>query len=178
MRKKWQQQMSLMPPQIDHPQAAELEAISRIINSNPTICERVLQDLCRGRSVARRGANGMSAEQVLRSGIVKMLFGFSYPDLAFHMIDSQCIRRFCHIGIADKGFKKSALNRNIKALAAETWQSINQDIIGYANDTKIEKGREVRIDCTVVESNIHPPTDSSLLWDAVRVLTRLLHRAK
>jgi IS5 family transposase len=50
--------------------------------------------------------------------------------------------------------------------------------IQYADDEKIEKGRQVRIDCTVVESNIHEPTDSSLLWDSVRVLTRLLHRAK
>ncbi|SHK33874.1 hypothetical protein SAMN02745216_03303 [Desulfatibacillum alkenivorans DSM 16219] len=43
---------------------------------------------------------------------------------------------------------------------------------------KIEAGREIRIDCTVVESNIHPPTDSTLLWDAVRVLTRLLTMAR
>lgn len=170
--------MSLMPAQIDHPQAAELEAISRIIDNNSTICERVMQDLCKGRPASRRGANGMSAEQVLRAAIVQMLFGFSYQDLAFHMVDSQCIRRFCHIGIADKGFKKSALNRNIKALSAETWQAVNQNLIGYANDQKIEKGREVRIDCTVVESNIHPPTDSTLLCDAVRVLTRFLQRAK
>ncbi len=94
------------------------------------------------------------------------------------MVDSQSIRRFCQIGIADKGFKKSVLNKNIKALSEKTWQAVNQDLIGYANDRKIEKGRQVRIDCTVVESNIHPPSDSSLLWDSVRVLTRLLHRAK
>jgi len=178
MRKKWEQQMPLMPPKIDHPQADELEAISRIINSKPTICDHVLQDLCKGRPTSRSGARGMSADQVLRAAIVKSLFGFTYKELAFHMVDSQSIRRFCQIGIADKGFKKSVLNKNVKALSEKTWQAINQDLIGYANDRKIEKGRQVRIDCTVVESNIHQPSDSSLLWDAVRVLTRLLHRAK
>ena len=47
-------------------------------------------------------------------------------------------------------------------------------MLGYAKEKKIEKGRKVRIDCTCVESNIHPPTDSNLLWDCVRVLTRLM----
>ena len=170
--------MPLMPPKIDHPQADELEAISRIINSKPTICDHVLQDLCKSSSTVKSGARGMSADQVLSAAIVKSLFGFTYKELAFHMVDSQSIRRFCQIGIADKGFKKSVLNKNIKALSEKTWQAINHDLIGYANDQKIEKGRQVRIDCTVVESNIHQPSDSSLLWDAVRVLTRLLRRAK
>lgn len=171
--------MSLMPPKFDHPQANELEAISRIINNKPTICGYVMQDLCKGQTaVTRRGAHGMSAEQVLRAAIVKMLFGFTYQQLAFHMVDSKSIRRFCQIGIADKGFKKSVLNKNIKALSERTWRAINYDLTGYAKDQKIEKGRQVRIDCTVVESNIHPPSDSSLLYDAVRVLTRLLHSAK
>ena len=170
--------MPLMPPKIDHPQANELEAINRIINNKSTICDHVMQDLCKGCPTVRSGAKGMSADQVLRAAIVKSLFGFTYKELAFHIVDSQSIRRFCQIGIADKGFKKSVLNKNIKALSEKTWQAVNQDLIGYANDRKIEKGRQVRIDCTVVESNIHPPSDSSLLWDSVRVLTRLLHRAK
>jgi IS5 family transposase len=179
MRKKRQKQMPLMPTEIDHPQAYELEAISRIINAKPTICDFVMQDLSRRRPAAvKSGASGMTAEQVLRSAIVKTLFGFTYQELAFHIIDSQSIRRFCQIGIADKGFKKSVLNKNIKALSDSTWQAVNQGLIDYAKDQKIEKGRKVRIDCTVVESNIHPPSDSSLLWDAVRVLSRLLHKVK
>jgi transposase, IS5 family len=171
--------MPLMPTEIDHPQAYELEAISRIINEKPTICDSVMQDLSKGRpATVKSGASGMTAEQVLRAAIVKMLFGFTYQELAFHMIDSQSIRRFCQIGIADKGFKKSVLNKNIKALSDSTWQATNLSLIDYAKDQKIEKGRKVRIDCTVVESNIHPPSDSSLLWDAVRGLSRLLHKAQ
>ncbi len=140
-----------MPTEIDHPQAYELEAISRVINEKPTICDRVMQELSKGRpATGKSGASGMTAEQVLRAAIVKVLFGFTYQELAFHIIDSQSIRRFCQIGIADKGFKKSVLNKNIKALSDSTWQAVNQGLIDYAKDQKIEKGRKVRIDCTVV----------------------------
>ena len=178
MRKKWQQQMPLMDTEIDHPQAQELEAISKVIGDKPTMCEHVLQDLSKNRSTtAASGAHGMSADQVLRAAIVKILFGFTYVDLAFHLVDSKTIRRFCQIGIADKGFKKSVLNKNIKAISDKTWQLINKELVGYAKESDIEKGRQVRIDCTVVESNIHTPYDSTLLWDAVRVLTRLLYCA-
>jgi IS5 family transposase len=179
MREKWQKQMPLMHPITDHAQSKELKVISTIIDANPIICERVLQDLVKGKNIAhRQGANGMSAEQVLRSAIVKTLYNFSYKDLAFHLVDSQSLSWFCRIGIADKGFKKSALNKNIKAISATTWQMINTGLLGYAEEKKIEKGRKVRIDCTCVESNIHHPTDSSLLWDAVRVLTRLMEQCR
>jgi IS5 family transposase len=179
MRKKSKKQMPLMPTATDHPQAIELENISRILDANPTICDLAMQDLCViSKKANRSGARGMTADQVVRAAIVKQMLGFTYKELAFHIIDSNSIRRFMRIGIADKGFKKSVLNKNIKALSPQTWEAINAQIVQYSDDEKIEKGREVRIDCTVVESNIHEPTDSSLLWDSIRVLTRLLHRAK
>ena len=167
--------MPLMPQIKDHAQNKELEVISKIIDANSIICDHVLQDLNRDKNVAhRQGAHGMSAEQVLRSAIVKILFNFTYEELAFHLVDSHTMNWFCRIGIAEKGFKKSALNKNIKAISDTTWQMINTELLGYAKQKNIEKGREVRIDCTCVEANIHHPTDSSLLWDAVRVLTRLV----
>lgn len=175
MRKKSEKQLPLMPQVKDHSQSQELECISDILDSNPIIIEKVLQDLNKGKKFSRRkGANGMSAEQVLRSLIVKRLFGYSYEDLAFHIVDSQTLRRFCLIGIADKGFKKSALNKNIKTISDITLKEINDILALYASSEGIEKGREVRIDCTCVASDIHSPTDSSLLYDCVRVLTRLM----
>lgn len=177
MREKWQKQMPLMSHISDHAQCQELEMISRIIDANPTICSYILQDLNKGKVQAQRvGAKGMSADQVLRCAIIKTLFEFSYQELAFHIVDSHSLRWFCRIGIADEGFKKSALNRNIKFISDQTWEMINRDLLGYAKQEKIEKGRKVRTDCTCVESNIHSPTDSSLLWDAVRVLSRLIER--
>ena len=175
MREKWQKQMPLMPEIADHPQAQELQAIASIIGTKPTICTYALQDLSGSITDENNvGAKGMSADQVIRAAIVKSLFGFSYEALAFHMVDSQSIRSFCQIGIADKGFKKSVLQKNIKALSSETWEAIHREILGYAVENKIEKGRWTRIDCTVVESNIHEPSDSSLLFDCVRVFCRLM----
>jgi IS5 family transposase len=179
MRKKTKKQMPLMPEASDHPQAVELENISRILDANPTICDLAMQDLSEvSKKASRSGARGMTADQVVRAAIVKQMLNFTYKELAFHIVDSNSLRRFMRIGIADKGFKKSVLNKNVKALSPQTWEAINGQLVDYAEEEKIEKGRQVRIDCTVVESNIHEPTDSSLLWDSVRVLTRLLHRAK
>ena len=178
MRKKDQKQLPLMNKNIDHPRAFELQKISRILDENPIIYEWVLQDLVADKNPADTGAEGMSAEQVFRASIIKQMEGYSYEELAFHLIDSVSYRSFCRIGIADKGYKKSALCRNIKAISADTWESINRVFVAYGQDMKIEKGRESRIDCTVVSSNIHEPTDSNLLWDSVRVLTRMLKKAK
>lgn len=178
MRKKDQKQLPLMNKGIEHPHAVELQEISRIIDENPIINEWVLQDLVGDKKLTDTGAEGMSAEHVFRASIIKQMEGYSYEELAFHLIDSLSYRCFCRIGIADKGYKKSALCRNIKAISAETLEAINQILIAYGKDKKIEKGRESRIDCTVVSSNIHEPTDSSLLWDSVRVLTRMLEKAK
>jgi IS5 family transposase len=179
MREKHQKQMPLIDPPTGHPREKELEAISIVLDSTPTICEHVLQDLNKGKILkSRTGARGMTAEQVLRAAVVMRLFNFTYEDLAFHISDSRALRRFCRIGIADKGFKKSALNTNIKMISPQTWELISRDLLAYAKDEKIEKGRKARVDCTVVESNIHPPLDSVQLYDAVRVIARLLIKAR
>ena len=178
MRKKNQKQMPLMPCDIEHPRAKELDRISKILDSIPTITDMVLQDLTHGVKNHNTGAEGMSAEQVLRAAIIKQTEGFSYEELAFHLIDSRTYRNFCRIGLTHKGFKKSALCKNIKAISPSTWESINRLAVAYGDDKKIEKGKEARIDCTVVCSNIHDPSDSSLLWDSVRVLTKTLKKMK
>ena len=174
MREKCKKQLPLMNPTIDHPQARELEIISRILDQETTIVEMVHQDLCRNRTLRKTGANGMSAEQVIRAAIVKQMFGFSYELLPFHLADSISLRAFCRIGIADKCFKKSAIAKNIKRITAATWEKINRVLVDHGRQEKIEKGRQVRIDCTVVETNIHAPSDSTLLFDSVRVLARSL----
>ena len=179
MRKKQQKQMPLIEPASGHPQERELEIISQIIDRTPTICDYVLQDLNEGKVRKQNaGAQGMSADQVLRAAVVKQLYAFTYEQLAFHIDDSRALSRFCRIGIADKGFGKSALNANIKRISPDTWERISRDLLVQAKDENIDKGRKARIDCTVVESNIHKPFDSIQLFDSVRVLTRLLYKAR
>lgn len=178
MRKKARKQLPLMLTGIEHRHAEELKHMDRILSENSIINEWVLQDLQRDGVPKDTGAEGMTAEQVIRSAMIKKMEGFSYDELAFHLIDSVSYRGFCKIGIGDKGFKKSTLNTNIKKISDQTWEVINRVLLAEADSKGIEKGKESRIDCTVVESHIHAPSDSSLLWDGVRVLTRLLKRAE
>jgi IS5 family transposase len=174
MRKKNHEQMHLTPNSVEHPRAKELDQISQILDSMPIITDMVLQDLTHGGKNRTTGAQGMTAEQVLRAAIIKQSEGYSYEELSFHLADSQTYRNFCRIGITHKGFKKSALCKNIKAISPQTWEKIKDLTVAYGEDKKIEKGKQARIDCTVVCSNIHDPQDSNLLWDSVRVLTRIL----
>lgn len=175
MRKTRNQQLPLAEVTTDHPKAKEFAQISTILDSNNSIYSLALQDL--GKSENNVGANGMTAEQVVRAAIVKQIDGYTYRALAFHLDDSRVYRHFCKIGIG-KTFKKSALQQEIKCLSEATWEQINRTLIGYAEDHGIEKGRKIRVDCTVVESNIHDPYDSELLVDATRVLARVLATAK
>ena len=166
-----------MEPAPVHPKAKEFEIIDQILDTNPNIYNKAFQDLTKG-TKKRKGAKGMSAEQVVRAALIKRIEQCSYNELSFHIADSRTYSNFCKIGFGDKRFKKSALQKNIKSLSAETWEEINKIVLAYAEDNEIEDGRKVRVDCTVVESNIHAPYDSELLWDSVRVLNRLLRRAK
>jgi len=181
MREARRTQDTLRETWLDLEHAKELEAMSRVLDDNPKIAELVLQDLRAGGAGSpptTRGAGGLSGEQVLRILVVKQMNGFSYRELVFHLADSRSYRSFCRLGITDKVPTKSALNANLKALQPATLEAINRVLLGAARQAKVETGRTVRTDCTVVESNIHEPSDSELLWDCVRVLTRLLSQAR
>lgn len=170
--------MVLTPPIIDHPKAIELEAISRILDHNNTIVNLVSLDLSQNKIRNNGGAQGMTAEQVLRAALVKQMNEYTCRDLAFHIADSDTIRRFMRMGFSDRSFKHSAFQANISKIGPSTWEAINRVLLDWAKTEKIDKGRQVRIDCTVVETNIHHSTDSSLLYDCVRVLNRLLKQGR
>jgi IS5 family transposase len=176
MRKKTEKQMPLTLPNIDHPKAKELETISFILDRNDTILDLVYQDLSMGQVRTKGGATGMTTEQVLRAALVKQMNDFTYRDLAFHIADSESIRIFMRMGFASRTFRRSTLQDNISKISPATWEEINRVLLDWAKSEKVDKGRQVRIDCTVVETNIHQPTDSSLLYDCVRVLDRLLKK--
>ncbi|HEX4353371.1 MAG TPA: ISNCY family transposase [Polyangiales bacterium] len=155
----------------------ELRTASVILDAHPECARWVQSDLLAGGISARRGRNGLSGEQVLRVLVIKQSNGFSYEGLAFHLADSNTYRAFCRIGFADPPPRKSTLQRNLKLVRAETLERINRVLVEHAMARKIENGQRLRSDSTVVESAIHEPTDSRLLVDCVRVLTRLLRDA-
>ena len=174
MRKNRENQLPLSPSWPDHRLARELESISEILDQNPSISDLVLHDLC-DKVSSKNGARGMTAEQVLRCALIKQTHQFSYQKLAFHLADSQSFRIFCRLPY---GFtpSKSTLQENISRIEASTWQALNRVLVSWADEKGLEKGRKIRVDATGVESNIRYPLDSQLLYDSVRVVTRLLKR--
>lgn len=175
MRKLRNQQLPLVEGTADHPKAKEFARISEVLDNHNSICELALQDFGRGDSNV--GANGMSVEQIIRAAIIKQIEGYSYRALAFHLDDSRVYRQFCKAGFMTS-FKKSTLQKGIKTISARTWEAINRVLVCFAAEQGIERGRKIRVDCTVVESNIHTPYDSELLVDSVRVLVKLLSAMK
>ena len=177
MRRIVRDQLSLVPAPFGHDHARELQAVRVILDVHPEFARWVQSDLLAGGIAADRGRDGMSGEQVLRALVIKQGNGFSYEGLAFHLADSHSYRAFCLIGFADKPPSKSTLQRNLKRVRAETLERISRALVGYGQEQGIEDGQRLRSDSTVVEAAIHEPTDSSLLVDCVRVLTRLLREA-
>jgi transposase, IS5 family len=174
-------QLDLVPTPIVHVHATELRKMSAVLDALPEAAELVGADLARRGDKpidTSKGREGMTAEQVLRAFVIKQMNGYSYEDLAFHLADSSTYRSFCRFGIVEKPPTKSRLQKNIKRVQAETWAAINSKLVLRAAVSRVETGQKVRVDCTVVESNIHAPTDSSLLWDCVRVLVRLQGEAR
>jgi IS5 family transposase len=176
MRKKWDEQASLFHILPRNKIARELEAISAILDTQLQILDRVYKDLLRVR-LADTGREGMSAEQVLRCAILKQYRNLTYEELAFHLEDSQGFRAFAKMRMGQYP-SSSTLQENIKALSVESWEAVHQAILGYAESQGLEKGRTARMDSTVVETNIHQPTDSTLLQDGIRIITRWLAEGK
>lgn len=175
MRQNDKKQAPLTSTQIAHQHSRELEAISTILDANPQLAEAAKRDLS-GERRTDVGREGMSGEQAIRVALLKQIHRATYRDLAFRLVDSSVFRRFSRLPFG-KAIKVATLQSNVKRLTAKTWEAINQALLMAALEAKVETGRKVRTDCTVVESNIHEPTDSSLLWDCVRVGTRLMMQA-
>jgi IS5 family transposase len=152
--------------------------VQAVVDANPRMVDLVFENLVGvGLADTKVGRPGMTAEQVLFCIVLKQINGWSYDELSFHLVDSQSCAAFCRFGIGEALPRRATLHENIKALRAETLEAINRVLVGFAREEGIEDGRMVRTDCTVVEANIHPPSDSWLLRDGVEVLTRMMDRA-
>jgi len=176
MRQKRDPQRNLLHLMARNKVARELEAISLVLDNNPGILDPVYRDLVQYQRTDA-GRDGMTAEQVLRCAILKQYRNLTYEELAFHLEDSMAFRSFARLKMGQYP-SGSTLQENIIAIAAETWEAVNRMLLEYAAQQKVEKGRVVRLDATVVETHIHHPTDSTLLVDGIRVITRLLQAGK
>lgn len=170
MREKMNRQLLLFDRVHKSVIGQELGAISKILDSVPEILEAVYLDLLQGRR-DDTGRNGMNADQVLRCAILKQYRELTYEELAFYLEDSRAFRSFARL---EMGFypQKSILQESIKRITEDTWETLHRLLLDEAFETKIETGKKVRVDSTAMETNIHSPTDSSLLWDSIRIMTR------
>ena len=122
-----------------------------------------------------RGRQGTPAEVVLRLLILKHIRNWSYEVLEREVRANLVYRNFTRVGGAKMPDAKT-MGRWGVALAPQVIEQIHDRIVKIARDKGVADGRRMRVDTTVVESNIHYPTDSSLLGDGVRVLTRTMKK--
>src|SRR2546428_1351081 len=122
----------------------------------------------------RRGRPGMPAEVVLRMLILKHLFDWSYDDLEHEVRANLVYRMFTRIDAGDVPDAKTIL-KIARALGPEVIEQLHRQVVEVAKRAGVTHGRRFRVDTTVVETNVHYPTDSTLLQDGVRALTRTMH---
>jgi transposase, IS5 family len=175
MRQERTVQASLFDLFAGHEIGRELKAMSAWLDDHRELSSLVAADLRRHR-VKATGRRGLPAESVLRCALLKQHRQLSYQELAFHLEDSASFRAFARLPHA-WGPQKSVLHRTISAIRAESWEQINHTLLASAREAKLERGRMVRLDSTATAAPIHEPSDSSLLWDAVRLMVRLLREA-
>jgi len=172
MRQERTVQASLFDLFAEHEIGRELKAMSQWLDEHRELIGRAAEDL-RRHGAQETGRQGLPAESVLRCALLKQHRQLSYEELAFHLEDSASFRAFARLPLSWTP-KKAVLHMTISAIRAETWEAINRVLLASARQEKVETGKGVRLDSTVTAALMHEPSDSSLLWDAVRVMARLL----
>ena len=155
---------------------AKYDGIGLILDANPKILDIAHRDFSRVLSKSEYGRGGYTSEQILRSIVVMFTEMMSYRDAVILVENSEFLRNFIKLG-SKMMMDFTFLCKAYTALSEETWKAINTALSGYAKKQEKITAQELRIDTTAYETNIHYPTDSSLLWDSYRTLARLMRDA-
>jgi len=152
-----------------------LDPVDRLLD-DPALVDLVRQCLAqRSPRSTRTGRTGMAPDRLLRCCVMKHLKGWSFRDLARELRSNLVYRRFTHFD-ADLTPDFSVFSRSFALLSPAVTAEIHHRVVSLACEHGVAQGRRLRTDSTVVESNVHFPTDSSLLGDGIRVLSRSLQR--
>ena len=155
----------------------ELLELDRLLDDD-VLFRRLKADLVRRYpNSAKLGRHSTPVEVILRMLVVKRLYNFSYEQTQRFVNDSIVLRQFCRLYLQSAP-DDTTLIRWANQIGPETVASLNDRAVELARSLKVTRGRKLRVDSTVVETNVHYPTDSRLLSDGVRVISRLLRRAK
>lgn len=176
MRETRNAQVSIFEHYSNHEYGVRLRKLSEVLDRQPEILELVAADLIDA-SVSAVGRTGLSAESVLRCLVLRQQLGFSYEQLAFHLSDSVTYRTFTRLP-AHLSPSRSCLQSTIRSIKPETLELAHQVLTRNLMHQGVISMDKLRIDSTVVASHIAPPSDSQLLNDGVRVISRLLAKSK
>jgi transposase, IS5 family len=164
-------------PQLDLRFEPQLEQLDRLLDDDELV-DRVRADLARRHPRTRsRGRPSTPVEVILRMLVVMRLYGWSYAQAEYFVHDSLVLRQFCRVYL-ERVPDDTTLIRWANTIGPETLQQLNDRVVQLARSLKVTRGRKLRVETTAVETDIHFPTDSGLLGDGVRVVSRLLRRAK
>jgi transposase, IS5 family len=152
-----------------------LQSISDFLDDHEEMIEAVRRDLERGLKNPGTGRGGLTPPQVLRSLILMRVKNWNYRELRERISDGYTLRQFTDF-YCQPVPKHDAFNRAFNRLTPQTLQAVNELLVQAAVDLDLEDGQKLRVDTTVVQTDIHHPTDNTLLWDVVRVVTRLVLR--
>jgi transposase, IS5 family len=152
-----------------------LETISTFLDDQRDVIERVRRDLVRDLKQPGSGRRGLTASQVLRSLVLMRLKNWDYRELRERIADGLTLRQFTDFYCAPVP-KHDAFQRGFIRLTPQTLKAVNDLVVRAAVELGLEDGAKLRVDTTVVQSDIHHPTDNTLLWDVIRVVTRLVRR--
>jgi IS5 family transposase len=150
-----------------------LAEISRFLDRHAALLELVHADLVRVLKRKDRGRAGLTAEQVLRAFVLQRVKSWDYRELRERIADGLTLRQFTRFDGAAVP-KHDAFQRAFVQLTPQTLRTLNEVVVAAAVHLKLEDGRHLRADTTVVETDVRYPRDSGLLWDSVRVISRLV----
>src|SRR5438309_7226656 len=139
--------------------------------------EAVRRDLQRGLKNPGTGRYGLAPQQWLRSLTLMRIKNWNYRELRERIADGYTLRQFTDF-YCQPVPKHGAFNRAFNRLTPQTLQAVNELVVQAAVDVGLEDGQKLRVDSTVVQTDVHHPTDNTLLWDVVRVVTRLIGRLR
>src|SRR3954467_13294606 len=166
-----------MVPQLGLEFEPQLAQLDRLLDDDQ-LFRRVRDDLGRRHPRTRsRGRRSTPVEVILRMLVVMRLYGWSYARAEYFVNDSLVLRQFCRVYL-EKVPDDTVLIRWANTIGPETLQKLNDRVVQLARLEKVTRGRKLRVDTTAVETEIHFPTDSGLIGDGVRVVSRLLRRAR
>jgi len=154
---------------------ATLQAIADFLDAHEDLVALVHQDLVRGLKRPQTGRDGLRAIQVLRAFVLQRVKDWDLRELRERIADGYTLRLFTTFD-SQPVPKHDAFHRAFCRLTPATVRALNDAVVQAAVALGLEDGAQLRVDTALVETDIHWPTDSALLWDAVRVLTRLVKR--